>query len=86
MSLTDVPQPNWTDTQLKTIRVRELLSNVVGHADSALHQVRNVIRGHRTAIATELGDDAAALLTTYAKLKEAVETAKEITVEDIPNG
>jgi len=29
----------------------------------------------------ELGDDAAALLTTYAKLKEAIEAAKEITVK-----
>lgn len=86
MSLTDIPQPNWTAAQLKAIQVRELLSNVVGHADSALHQVRNVIRGHRTAIATELGDDAAALLTTYTKLQEAVETAKEIIVEDMPNG
>ena len=84
MSLTDIPQPNLTDAQERAIRVRELLSNVVGHADSALHQVRNVVRGNRAAIAGELGDDATALLTVYNKLKEAVEMAKEITVEELP--
>ena len=86
MSLTDIPQPNWTDAQERAIRVRELLASTVNHADAALHQIRNVVRGHRAAIATELNGDADALLTAYTKLKEAVEIAKEITVEDIPNG
>jgi len=85
MVITNIPQPNWTDTQIKVIRIRELLSDVIGHANTALHQIRNTVRGTRAAIATELGDDAAALLTVYAKLKEAIEAAKEITVEDLPN-
>ena len=84
MSFIDIPQPNWTDTQLRAIQVRELLSSVIGHADSSLHQIRNVVRGHRAAITAELGDDAAAFLTTYDKLKEAIETAKEIAVEELP--
>ena len=85
MSITDVPQPNWTDTQKRVIRIRELLSSVISHADSSLHGIRNVVRGDRPAIVSELGSDGAALLTVYSKLKEAVEAAKEITVEDLPN-
>ncbi len=40
--------------------------------------------GNGKAIAVELGDDAAALLGVYTKLKEAIEAAKEITVEELP--
>ncbi len=85
MSLTDVPQPNWTATQLRAIRVRELLSSVIGIAESNLQQVRNVVRGHYGAIAAELGPDAASMLVVFNKLKDAVEAGKNVTVEAIPN-
>lgn len=84
MSLIDIPQSNQTDAQQRVTRIRELLSGVIGLADSSLHGIRNIVRGHRAEIITELGDDAIILLTTYAKLKEAIEAAKEITVEELP--
>ncbi len=84
MSIVDVPQPKQTEAEKMAIRIRELLSSVIGHTESALHQIRNIVRGNRTEIAAELGDDAAAMLTVYNKLKEAVEVAKEIEVEDLP--
>jgi len=84
MSLTDIPIPTETITD-KTNAIREKLASVIGLADIRLHEIRNLVRKYgRQAIATELGGDAAALLVVYTKLKEAVEAAKEITVEDLP--
>ena len=85
MSIIDVPQPNWTEIQQRVLQIRKLLSSVVGHAEGSLHSIRNIVRGNRPAIVSEIGSDAAALLTVYTKLKEAIEAAKEITVEDLPN-
>ena len=84
MSLVDVSIPEETITD-KTNKIREKLAQVVNTADIRLREIRNLVRKYgRAAIAAELGDDAAALLTTYAKLKEAIEAAKEITVEELP--
>ena len=84
MSLVDVPNPAKTVTDQANI-VREHLACVVGIAEVRLHQIRNLVRTHgRAEIAAELGNDAGAMLTVYTKLKEAVEAAKDITVEDLP--
>ena len=84
MSLVDVSIPEETITD-KTNKIREKLAQVVNTATIRLQEIRNLVRTYgRAAIAAELGDDAAALLTTYAKLKEAIEAAKEITVEELP--
>ena len=84
MSLVDVSIPEETIID-KADKIREKLAQVVNTADIRLREIRNLVRKYgRAAIAAELGDDAAALLTTYAKLKEAIEAAKEITVEELP--
>ena len=65
--------------------IRQHLSSVISLADNQLLRVRNLVRQYgRSNIAAELGSDAAALLTVYTKLTEAVETAKQVTVEDLP--
>ena len=84
MSLIDIPIVEETITD-KANKIREKLGSVIGIADIRLLEIRNLVRKYgRANIAAELGDDAAALLTTYAKLKEAIEAAKEITVEELP--
>lgn len=84
MALTDIPTPERTITDV-TNNVREKLSQVVNLADVRLQEIRNLVRTHtRAAIADELGSDAAALLIVYTKLREAIEAAKNITVEELP--
>lgn len=84
MSLTDVPIVEETITD-KANKIREMLASVIGIADIRLQDIRNLVSKYgRANIATELGDDAAALLVVYTKLKEAIEAAKEITIEDLP--
>ena len=84
MSLTDV------STSARTITddandIREKIAQVVSLADIRLTEIRNLVRDNtRAAITTELGVDAADLLTVYTKLKEAIETAKDVTVEELP--
>ena len=78
------------ETQARTItddanEIREKLAQVVGLAEIRLTEVRNIMRDKtRAAIAAELGSDAADLLTVYTKLKEAIEIAKDITVDNLP--
>ncbi len=84
MSLTDIPVPTETITD-KANKIREKLASVVDLAEIRLHEIRTLVRKYgRPAIATELGDDASAMLVVYTKLKEAIEAAKEITVEELP--
>ena len=84
MSLVDVPITPETITD-KANKIRGHLANVISIADIRLQDIRNLVSKYgRANIAVELGDDAAALLTVYTKLKEAIEAAKEITVEDLP--
>ena len=84
MSLVDIPVSEITVADVAK-QIREYLAQVVSLADVRLLQIRNLVRDHgRSTIAAELGGDAATLLTVYTKLKEAIETAKEITVEDLP--
>ena len=84
MAIVDIPTGTETITDV-AYDIRRHLGTVISLAEVRLTQIRNLVREHgRSAIATELGDDAAALLNTYAKLKEAIEEAKEITVEELP--
>ena len=85
MAIVDIPTGTKTITDV-AYDIRRHLGTVISLAEVRLTQIRNLVRDHgRSAIATELGSDAAALLTVYTKLKEAIETAKQITVEDLPN-
>ena len=84
MSLVDVPQKQVTTSNVAD-EIRQHLASVIGLADTQLLRIRNLVRQYgRSNIAVELGTDAQALLTVYTKLKEAVETAKQVTVEDLP--
>jgi len=84
MSLVDIHIPEETITD-KANKIREKLGGVIGIADIRLQEIRYLVRRYgRQAIAAELGDDAQAMLTVYTKLKEAIEAAKEIQVEDLP--
>ena len=85
MPLIDVPVVEETIVD-KANRIREKLASVIGIAEIRLQEIHNLVSKYgRANVATELGDDAQAMLTVYTKLKEAVEAAKEITVEDLPN-
>ena len=84
MALTDITVPQATITDVAN-DIRAKIAQIVSLADIRLHEIRNIVREHgRPAIAAELGADAAAMLTVYTKLKEAVEVAKEIEVDDLP--
>ena len=84
MSLVDVPAPTETITDVAN-DVRAKLGQVVSLGVIRLQEIRTLVDEHgRAAIAAELGSDAAAMLTVYTKLKEAIEIAKETTVEDLP--
>lgn len=84
MSLVDAPQKEITVSDVAN-NIREHLASVISLADIRLLQIRNLVRQYgRSTIAAELGDDAAAMLTVYTKLKEAVETARQIEVDDLP--
>ena len=85
MALTDVPENQITITDI-TNDIREKISQVVELAEIRLHEIRNTVREYsRATIAAELGSDAADMLLVYTKLKEAIEIAKQITVEDLPS-
>ena len=88
MSLTTIPTTPPTPAEITTAasnQIRGKLGQVVTLAGIRLQEIRNIVREHtRAAIAAELSSDAAAMLTVYTKLKEAVEVAKEIEVDDLP--
>ena len=84
MALIDVPIPAPTITDVAN-NIRQHLASVISLADVRLLQIRNLVRDHgRSNIAAELGPDASDMLTVYTKLKEAIEAAKQVTVEDLP--
>ena len=84
MSLTDIAVQETTITDIAN-DIRRKIAQVVNLADIRLTEIRNLVRDHgRAAIATELGDDAADMLTVYTKLKEAIEAAKQIAIDDLP--
>ncbi len=85
MSLVDLPDKEITISDIVR-QIREEIGIAVTVADGKLLQVRNLVRQYgQVAISAELGPDAAVMLTVYTRLKEAIEAAKEITVEDLPN-
>ena len=88
MTLTNIPEVELTQAQIVTNTTNDIrgkIAQIVSLADIRLLEIRNIVREHtRAAIAAELGSDAADMLTVYTKLKEAVEVAKEIEVDDLP--
>lgn len=84
MALIDIPQIQQSEAEAAARNIREIASSLLGHAESALQQIRMLVRGKRAAVAAELGGDATILLTVYTKLKEAVEAGKEISLEGLP--
>ena len=85
MSIVDIAQKQVTNSD-KANEIREHLASVISIADVKLLQIRNIVRDVGKAnISTELGSDAADMLTVYTKLKEAIETAKNVTVEELPS-
>ncbi len=84
MSLIDIPIVAETVTD-KANKIREKLATIIGIADIRLAEIRNLVSKYgRANIAAELGDDASTMLVVYTKFKEAIEAAKEITIEDLP--
>ncbi len=84
MSLVDVPVVPETITD-KANKIRESLASVIGIADIRLQQIRDLVAKYgRAELSAELGDDAPTMLVVYNKLKEAIEAAKDITVEELP--
>ncbi len=85
MALTDIPQPQTTTAEAAAVDLRESMAAVLSHAKAALSSVRDLVRKQgRSAIAAELGDDAAAMLTVYNSLRDAVEAGKAVTVDELP--
>ena len=84
MALTDITEPQQTETQVAALRVREITRDILNMADTGLKRIRMHVRGKRADVATELGDDAAAMLTVYNKLKDAIEAGKSVTIDDLP--
>jgi len=84
MALTDVSVPEQTIADIAN-DIREKIAQVVNLSEIRLQEIRNLVREYgRANIAAELGSDAPALLTVYTKLREAIEAAKNITVEELP--
>lgn len=84
MALVDIPTPAPTIADIAN-EIRGHLGSVISLADVCLLQIRNLVRDHgRSNIAAELGSDAADMLVVYTKLKEAIETARQVSVEDLP--
>ena len=84
MSLLDIPIRDTTVEQASDA-VRSHLRAAVLTAETKLANIRQLVQEHtRAAIAAELGDDAAKLLTVYNALKQAVDTAKDVVTEDLP--
>ena len=85
MALIDVPIPEQTITDVAN-KVRDKLGQIVNLAEARLPEIRNLVRTYtRAAIAAELGSDATTMLVVYTKLKEAIEAAKNVTVENLPD-
>lgn len=83
MALIDVPATEITIVD-KANEIREKLAQIVTLAEIRLQEIRNLVRTYgRAELAAELGDDAQALVDVYAKLKEAIEAAKNTTVEEL---
>ena len=84
MALTDVSVPEQTIADIAN-DIREKIAQVVSLSEIRLQEIRNLVREcGRANIAAELDSDAPALLTVYTKLREAIEAAKNITVEELP--
>ena len=85
MSLVTLPvEPEQTAADAAT-EIRSKFANALVLVDIRMREVRQIVATWgRPAIAAELGSDAADLLTVYNSLKNALEVAKEVTLEELP--
>ena len=66
--------------------IQDDLLMVLAVAGTVLQKTRNRVRDQKVAIVAEMGtENAQALLAVYTKLKEAIETGKGVTLEDLPS-
>ena len=84
MALTDITEAQQTEAEAAALRIREIVRDMLGMADTGLKRIRMHVRGKRSAVAAELGADAATMLTVYNKLKDAIEAGKSVTIDDLP--
>ena len=80
-------QPGTTQPQIETTceKIRERMMMVVAVAEPVLQQVRNLVRGNKSAIVAELGaGNAQALQGVYNGLKAAVEAGKDTVIDELP--
>ena len=85
MSITDIEPIDHTTIRIACDNIRQKLDAVLSHADSALRQIRPIVRKHkRPNIAAELGPHGPILLSVYNLLKQAREIGKDITIDDLP--
>ncbi len=85
MALTSKTQDTRTGPEQAAEKIRELMAATLDHAEVTLQQIRSLVRKYtRAALAEELGDEAAAMLSVYSDLRNAVQTGKNIIVEDVP--
>jgi len=78
--------PQLTATEQTSMQVTRKMLQTVNAVEANLLQVRRMIKGQRAAVAAEIGsENAALLLSVYQSLVDAVEAAKGVSVEAMPN-
>ena len=87
MSIFNVPSAPGPDVADGARQIRQILLRLVNQTDNGLSRIREIVNTHtRTALATELGADAPALLTVYNNLKDMLEDASVgRTIDDLPS-
>jgi len=81
--LTDVPEPQLTKAEQDALTIRQVMSDLTGHASHALTRIRQLVEDpvHRQAVAKELGPAATqALRDAYRAYRDGVIAAKEVDV------
>ena len=75
-----------TEIERDAGKVKSIVTKLVRDTSRALKECRDVVKGQKSELNTELGDDAAALLTVYSAYKAILEST-EIgwTVADLPD-
>ena len=84
MVLAELPEQVVDVVEAGALQIRQLAQDVLGHAETALLQMRNIARQVGiNELRAALADDAASLAVVYSALKSAVEAGKETTVADL---
>ena len=84
MVLAELPEQVVDVVEAGALQIRQLAQDVLGHAETALLQMRNIARQVGiNELRAALADDAASLAVVYSALKSAVEAGKETTVAEL---